>query len=93
MNPNHAFAWFASAWVKIWLGNPEAALQHLTHVMRLSPLDPNVAGVRVTIAFAHYFAGRYDEASSCAQQLLQETPDFHMALRMAAAGNALCRAT
>jgi TolB-like protein len=89
LNPNHAFAWFASAWVKIWLGNPEAALQHLTHVMRLSPLDPNAAGVRVTIAFAHYFAGRYDEASSCAHQLLQETPDFHMALRMAAAGNAL----
>ena len=89
LNPNHAFAWFASAWVKIWLGNPEAALQHLTHVMRLSPLDPNAAGVRVTIAFAHYFSGRYDEASSCAQQLLQEAPDFHMALRMAAAGNAL----
>ena len=89
LNPNHAFAWFASAWVKIWLGNPDAALQHLTHVMRLSPLDPNVAGVRVTIAFAHYFAGRYDEASSCAQQILQETPNFHMALRMAAAANAL----
>jgi TolB-like protein/Tfp pilus assembly protein PilF len=89
LNPNHAFAWFASAWVKIWLGSPETALQHLTHVVRLSPLDPNVAGVRVTIAFAHYFAGRYDEASSCAQQILRETPNFHMALRMAAAGNAL----
>jgi len=89
LNPNHAFAWFASAWVKIWLGDPETALRHLTHVMRLSPLDPNVAGVRVTIAFAHYFAGRYDEAASCAQQILRETPDFHMALRMAAAGNAL----
>jgi TolB-like protein len=89
LNPNDAFAWFASAWVNIWLSKPDIALQHLTHVMRLSPLDPNVAGVRVTAAFAHYFAGRYDEAAACAERILRETPNFHMALRMAAAGHAL----
>jgi tetratricopeptide (TPR) repeat protein len=89
LNPNLAFAWFASAWVRIWLGNPETALQHLTHVARLSPLDPIMSGISVTIAFAHFFAGRYDEASSCAEQVLRERPSFHMALRMAAAGHAL----
>jgi TolB-like protein/Tfp pilus assembly protein PilF len=89
LNPNHAFAWFAGAWVNIWLGKPEIALHRLTHVLRLSPLDPNVAGVRVTVAFAHYFARRYDEAATCAERLLGETPNFHMALRMAAAAHAL----
>jgi hypothetical protein len=40
-------------------------------------------------AFAHFFAGRYDEASSWAEAALQDAPNFHQALRMAAAGHAL----
>ena len=87
LNPNLAFAWFASAWVNIWLGNPYKALEHLKQVARLSSLDPFMSGV--SVAFAHFFAGRYDEASSCAEQVLRERSNFHMALRMAAASHAM----
>src|SRR5438445_10041975 len=39
--------------------------------------------------YAHFFAGRYDEAAAWAATALRECPDFHAALRVAAASNAL----
>jgi adenylate cyclase len=37
LNPNLAFAWLAIGWLKVWLGEPEAALQHLAHTIRPEP--------------------------------------------------------
>jgi hypothetical protein len=36
LNPNHAAAWGMSGWVKISLGEPELAIEHLTRCMRLT---------------------------------------------------------
>jgi len=44
---------------------------------------------RTTTAHAHFFAGRYDEASSWAAMTLREWPDYQTALRIAAASYAL----
>jgi hypothetical protein len=41
------------------------------------------------IAFAHFCAGRYEEACLWATKSLRETPNYMSALRIAAAGNAL----
>jgi Flp pilus assembly protein TadD len=41
------------------------------------------------MAFAHFLAGRYDEASSWAQKALHEQPDFPAANRILAASHAL----
>ena len=89
LNPNLAFAWNAMGWLKIWLGEPEAALQHLAHAIRLSPFDPVMPSIKLAIAFASFFAGDYDKASSLAEQVLRETSDSYLALRYAAASNAL----
>lgn len=89
LNPSLAQAWRASCWIRIWIGNPEIALEHITRAMRLSPRDPYFFGMQAVAAFAHFFAGRYDEASSWAEAALQDEPSFHQALRMAAAGHAL----
>ncbi|MGC2720744.1 MAG: adenylate/guanylate cyclase domain-containing protein [Candidatus Acidiferrales bacterium] len=89
LNPNLAQAWRASCWIRVWLGNPEIALKHIALAMRLSPRDPYFFGMQAVAAFAHFFAGRYDEASSWAEAALQDAPNFHQALRMAAAGHAL----
>ena len=40
-------------------------------------------------AFAHFLAGRYDEASSWAQKALWDRPNYLTALRLAAASSAL----
>jgi TolB-like protein len=89
LNPNLAMAWFHSGWLRIWLGDPETAIVHLTRFRRMSPLDPLLIRMNSGIAFAHILAGRYDEASSHAEQALSENPESHQALRMAATSHAL----
>jgi len=96
LNPNLAEAWHFSGWVRIYLGEPELAIEHLTHAMRLSPVDPLTFVTLMAIAFAHFFAGRYDEASSWAEKALAASPPrlrekavYHPALLIAAASNAL----
>jgi len=60
--------------VRIYLGEPEVAIEHLAHAMRLSPLDPLTFVAQMAIAFAHFFAGRYDDASSWAEKALATSP-------------------
>jgi TolB-like protein/DNA-binding SARP family transcriptional activator/Tfp pilus assembly protein PilF len=89
LNPNLATAWIVSGWVRVWLGQPEVAIEHLASATRLSSLDPLTNRTRTTTAHAHFFAGRYDEASAWAARALREWPDFQTALRIAAASYAL----
>jgi TolB-like protein/class 3 adenylate cyclase/tetratricopeptide (TPR) repeat protein len=91
LNPNLALAWGASGWVRVWRGEPDAAIEHLARAIRLSPLDPIMPGFQIATAHAHFFAGRYDEASSWAARALRENPSFSYAggVRMVAASNAL----
>jgi tetratricopeptide (TPR) repeat protein len=89
LNSNLAEAWNFGGWVKIWLGEPEAAIERFARAMRLSPLDPWLMGMRAGTAFAHFFLGRYDEAASWAAMALQDNPDYQPGLRIAAASNAM----
>ena len=41
LNPNLAGAWLVSGWVKVWLGEPEVAIEREARAMRLSPHDPH----------------------------------------------------
>ncbi len=89
LNPNLGSAWYASGWLGVWSGEPQAAIEHLERFMRMSPLDPVLAPARDAIAFAHVFAGRYDEAVRHAEQALSEQPNSPLALRAAATSYAL----
>jgi TolB-like protein/tetratricopeptide (TPR) repeat protein len=89
LNSNLAMAWFFGGWVKIWLGEADAAIERFTRAMRLSPLDPYMPRMQNATAHAHFFAGRYEEASAWAAMVLRERPDFHDGLRIAAASHAL----
>ena len=66
VNPNLAQAWNLSAWLRVWRGEPDLALDHAAHAMRLSPFDPSMFSMHGAMAYAHFLAGRYDMASSCA---------------------------
>jgi TolB-like protein/Tfp pilus assembly protein PilF len=89
LNPNLAGAWLNSGWVRVWLGEPEVAIEHLARAMRLSPLDPILFRMQGAMASAHFFAGHYDEASSWAEKALRENPNLQQGLRVAAASHAL----
>ena len=89
LNPNLAAGWFASGWIRNYLGEPGQAIEHLARAMRFSPLDPQIAWMQGGTAFAHFIAGQYDEASYWANKALVGRPDYPTALRLAAASNAL----
>ena len=89
LNPNLAWALHSSGWTKAFLGDPDAAIKHLTHAMRLSPLDPLRFRAQGGIAFAHLLAGRYDEAITWAETALRERPNYLAAMRELAASCAL----
>jgi tetratricopeptide (TPR) repeat protein len=79
----------AFQWLGVYLGEPNAAIEHLAHAMRLSPLDPYAVAMETGMAFAHFFAGQYDEAWSWAKKAARNQPRYLPAIRMAAASSAL----
>jgi TolB-like protein len=89
LNPNLAWAWHSSGWLRAFLGEPEVAIKHLEHGMRLSPLDPFVFRAYAGLACAHLLAGRYDEAASWADKALHRRPNLLVAIRESAVSNAL----
>jgi TolB-like protein/Flp pilus assembly protein TadD len=89
LNPNFAWAWLFSGWVRIWLGEPETAVEHVAQAMRLSPHDPQIVAMEACTAYGHFFAGRYDEASRWAEMSLQERPDLALPLGVLVASRAV----
>jgi TolB-like protein/Tfp pilus assembly protein PilF len=89
INANLALAWNLGAWMRIFRGEPDLALDYAARAMRLSPLDPSLYAVNGAVAYAHFFAGDYDMASSCAEKSLRDNPDFLLTLCISAASHAL----
>jgi adenylate cyclase len=90
LNPNLAVAWNLSSSVKVWLGDPETAIERIARAMRLSPLDPLTYYMETVIAHAHFVAGRYDEAAASAERAVQQQPaEYVSAVRIWAASSAL----
>jgi tetratricopeptide (TPR) repeat protein len=90
LNPNDPAAWNFSGTLRLWMGEPELALEHLARATRLNPLDLRVSGLAdVVAAFAHFFAGRYDEACLRVEQAIRHRPNFVPALLVSAGSHAL----
>jgi tetratricopeptide (TPR) repeat protein len=90
LDPNLAAAWHLNGWVKLYRGEPEAAIKHLGQAMRLNPLDPMFFGMQNGTAAAHFLAGRYDAAASWAEMTLsRHANSAPPSLRLAAASHAL----
>jgi adenylate cyclase len=89
LNSNLAEAWRCSGWMRIWLGDPELAIEHFARAMRLSPRGRWLVDIQSGIAHAHFFLGRYDDAASWAAMALQRNPEFQAGVRISAASNAI----
>jgi TolB-like protein/Tfp pilus assembly protein PilF len=74
LNPNLAWAWLFSGFVKAWLGEPETAIEQVTRAMRLSPQDSQFFNMQAAMVQAHFVAGRYIEALSWPRQRFEGTP-------------------
>lgn len=93
LNPNLAAAWFLGGYLRAWHGETDAAIEHFTRAMRLSPLDPEMYRMQAGIAVAHLFAGRFDAASSWAEKAFRNLPSFLMVVCIIAASHALAGRT
>jgi TolB-like protein/two-component SAPR family response regulator len=89
LNSNLAAAWGYSGWMKACFGEPDAAIEHTSIAMRLSPLDPRTFAWKHYTALAHFCAGRYDAAAAWEERALRDQPTFASAMRMAAVSHAL----
>jgi len=72
LNPNSAVALQFRSWIKGWIGEPDQAIDDGVWAMRLDPLAAALFYVQASIAYGHFFAGRYGEASSWAERSIQE---------------------
>jgi TolB-like protein len=76
LNPNLAAAWYLGAFLRVWHGDPDAAIEYFTHAMRLSPLDPEMYRMQAGIGMAYLFKGQFDVSSSWAEKALRDLPTF-----------------
>lgn len=91
LNPNLAAAWFLGAFLRLWHGETDVAIEHFTRAMRLSPLDPELYRMQAGMASAHLFVGRFDMASSWAEKAFRDLPSFLLAVAILAASHALAQ--
>lgn len=89
LNPNLASAWFLGAFLRVWGGRPDDAIERFSHAVRLSPLDPEMYRMQAGVAMAHLLAGRPEEASNWAEKACRELPSFLMAVAVSAAAHAI----
>jgi TolB-like protein len=62
LNPNLAIGWQNRGSISVSCGEREAAIEHLTRAIRLSPLDPDMNRVESSMSNAFMFQGKQEEA-------------------------------
>ena len=83
LNPSFARGWFVSGLLRVYVGQPDLAIEHVEISLRLSPRER--VGVPLnTMGMAYFFKHRFDEAASklllsCPFKTIQALP-AHTAL-------------
>ena len=89
LNPNLTSAWLVGGFLRVWHGEPDAAVEYFARAMRLSPLDPETYRMQAGMAAAHLLARRFETASSWAAKSLGRMPNFLLAVTIITASHAL----
>ena len=81
LDPNYADGYVQMALSLIYAGRPEEALDQMTNAMRLNPWHPFL--YTWVLGHAHFLMGRYEEAISLFEKVIESNPhyqDGHLAL-------------
>lgn len=92
LNPNLMTALSLGGWTRVMNGDYDAAIEHFARAERLSPFDPFIWFVHIGHAYAHFFAGRDDQALSAVEHCLRDRPNHRLALIIVAASSAFAGA-
>lgn len=89
LSRSSALALGFSSIIRAWKGDDEMAVGQAETAIRLSPYDPLIYLPYVSLAYAHFASGRFDEAAAAASGAIQSNPRFSIpyALRTAALAN------
>ena len=89
LDPNLHAARYWGGWAHLYLGDVDAAIEQFEVASRLNPLDQRIFNVQTGLAYAHFFAGRNEEASMWATTALRQQPDYRTAQFILAACHAM----
>jgi adenylate cyclase len=89
MNPNFASGWNYSAYVQMYLGEHQIALEHFGRNERLNPRDPGMIYVKMGTAVSHLFLGNYEDAARLMQKAVSAFPAFASGWRVLAISQAM----
>jgi len=83
INPNFARGWFFSGVLKLYVGQPDVALEHFETFMRLSPLE-RLPFYLTGIGAALFFKQQFNEALAKLLESLIRFPNFVLTYRLLA---------
>jgi adenylate cyclase len=73
LNPSYARGWYASAFLRVWAGQPDLAIEHVETSLRLSPRER--MGVPLALmGMAYFFKRQFHEAAAKLLLSIQENP-------------------
>jgi len=75
LNPSYALGWFFSGFLRIFVGQPDIAIEHVKTGLRLSPRE-RVGTALSVIGTAHFVKHRFDEAAAMLHRAIQDHPGF-----------------
>lgn len=78
LSSSSALALGFSSIVRAWKGDDATAVEQAERAIRLSPFDPLLYLPYVGLAYAHFAAGRFEEAAAAAGRASQSNPRFSM---------------
>jgi adenylate cyclase len=73
LNPSFERGWRASAWLRLYAGQPDVAVEHIQTAIRLSPRFGNATDL-VLIGCAHFFKRRFNDAISAYLAAREQMP-------------------
>jgi adenylate cyclase len=76
LDPNQTTARYWRGWIHIYLGEVDAAIEQFQVALSLNPLDPRIFAVQTGLAWAHFLAGRNEDASTWAATAVRQQPIF-----------------
>ena len=89
LDPNLVLARTWLGWTRVYLGDTEGAIEQLNVALRVNPLDPHRYTTSTAMAYAHFFAGRNDEASVWATDVVRQQPNYLAGRRIMTACHAV----
>lgn len=84
LNPNFARGWFIGAVIRLWAGQPDAAIEHIEKALRLSPRERPGQPLGTT-GTAYFFKREFEEAAARLRLSIQDQPGSPGSYRVLAA--------